>query len=301
MARSLPPLNPLYVFDVASRAGSFTKAAEILGVTPSAVSRQIAVLENFLDLRLFHRGYDGNTLTEAGEEYCRVIAPAFDTISIATDRIKRAQDTKPLSVRVPSTFATRLLIPRLSEFRSQHPGVNVRIITGFGPVDFVREDVDISIQIGSGSWSGTQGQLLFDNWIQPLCSPQFLATRPIRSIDDLIGVQLLCSQNRRSDWQDWLNAMQRSDFPLERSEFIEFPNSMLAYQAAVDGLGVVIGHLPLLGPDLATKALVPALERPIRQESYYAVWRAERGPNRNSRKFLDWLHQRLDPLVVTLG
>jgi LysR family glycine cleavage system transcriptional activator len=152
LAFSVPPLNPLHVFEVASRVGSFTKAAEILSVSPSAVSRQIAVLEADLDVRLFHRARDGNVLTEAGQEYYRGIAPAFETITAVTDRVKRAQDGAPLNVRVPATFAVRFLIPRLSGFGTEHPGINVRIVTGFGPVDFVREDVDISIQVGSGNW-----------------------------------------------------------------------------------------------------------------------------------------------------
>jgi DNA-binding transcriptional LysR family regulator len=92
-------LNPLHVFEVASRVGSFTKAAELLSVTPSAMSRQISVLDSFLNVRLFSRGRNRNTLTEAGEIYYREIAPAFEMIGNAADRIKRGQDRTPLNVR----------------------------------------------------------------------------------------------------------------------------------------------------------------------------------------------------------
>ena len=163
MTLSVPPLNPLHVFEVASRVGSFTKAAEFLRVSPSAVSRQVAVLESFLDVRLFHRKREGIILTEVGEEYYRAIAPAFATISATTDRIKRAQDSTPLIVRAPSTFAVRFLIPGLTDFRREHPGLNVRIVTGFGPADFMREDVDISIQTGFGEWPYTESKMLFAN------------------------------------------------------------------------------------------------------------------------------------------
>ena len=107
MARTVPPLNPLHVFEVASSVGSFTKAAELLSVTPSAVSRQISALESFLNVRLFNRGREGNTLTAAGEEYHREIAPAFEAISVATERIRRGQDKTPLNVRVPPGSAPR--------------------------------------------------------------------------------------------------------------------------------------------------------------------------------------------------
>jgi LysR family glycine cleavage system transcriptional activator len=297
VTRIVPPLNPLHVFEVASRVGSFTKAAELLGVTPSAVSRQISVLEGFLNVRLFNRSRDGNTLTEAGEIYCREIAPAFEMIGGATDRIKQGQDRTPLNVRVPATFAMRFLIPRLSRFRDAEPGINVRIVTGFGPVDFVREQVDISIQVGTGDWPGTERQPIFENWVQPVCSPSLLSTGAIRSVDDLRNVRLLRSQNRRRDWPDWFAAMGRADFSLEHSEVVEFSNSLLAYEAAADGVGVMIGHLPMIGPDIAARRLVPLFDRPIRQGSYYAAWRADSGPSRKSRKFLAWLQTQLDESV----
>jgi LysR family glycine cleavage system transcriptional activator len=301
LARSIPPLNPLHVFEVASRVGSFTKAAELLSVSPSAVSRQITALEAFLDVRLFNRGRDGNTLTEIGEKYRREIAPAFEIITAATDKINKSQDITPLSVRVPSTFAIRFLIPRLSEFRAAHQNINVRIVTGFGAVDFVREDVDISIQVGWGEWPGAESKVLFANWVQPMCSPQlFKGGPPTENIDELRGLRLLISKNRRSDWIDWFAAAGRPDFPLDQSEIIEFPNSMLAYQAAADGLGVVIGQVPLLGPEFATQALIPLFDKPIRQGSYYAVWRAETGPNRKARQFLSWLQQQLEPVLARL-
>jgi LysR family glycine cleavage system transcriptional activator len=299
LAWSVPPLNPLHVFEVASRVGSFTKAAEVLSVSPSAVSRQIAVLETFLDVRLFHRSRDGNVLTEVGEEYYRAIAPAFETITSVTDRIKRAQDSAPLNVRVPSTFAVRFLIPRLSEFRKEHPGINVRIVTGFGPVDFVREDVDISIQVGAGDWPGTECRMLFANWAQPMCSQKlFKDGQPIRRIDDLLGYRLLISNNKPTDWADWLTAAGRPDFPLQQMEMVEFPNSMLAYQAAADGLGVVIGQVPVL--EFAEQAMVRLFDKPIRQGSYYAVWRAESGPSRKARQFLSWLQRQLEPVLARL-
>jgi LysR family transcriptional regulator, glycine cleavage system transcriptional activator len=301
LARSVPPLNPLHVFEVSSRVGSFTKAADVLGVTPSAVSRQIATLESFLDLRLFHRGRDGNTLTDIGAKYYEGIAPAFETIALATERIQRAQDNKPLTVRVPSTFAVQFLIPRLSQFKAEHPSINVRIITGFGPVDFVREDVDISIQVGSGHWPGAQAKLLFANWVQPMCSPRSLkGKRPLKTVDDLRHHRLLLSRNRPNDWREWAAAIGKPGFPPEDADMIEFPNSMLANQAAADGLGVVMGQVPLLGPDFAAQPLTPLFDKPVRQGSYYSVWRAGSGPSRKVRQFLTWLDGQLEPVLAKL-
>jgi LysR family glycine cleavage system transcriptional activator len=154
--------------------------------------------------------------------------------------------------------------------------------------------VDISIQPVSGGGPGSQCQPMFENWVQPVCGPPLLETRTIASVDDLRGVRLLRSQNRRGDWQEWMTAVGYPDFPLDQADIVEFSNSLLAYQAAMDGLGVVIGHLPLLRPDLAAGRLVPVLDPPIRQGSYYAVWRTDRGRVRKARKFLAWLQRQLD-------
>jgi LysR family glycine cleavage system transcriptional activator len=286
---------------VAARVGSFTRAADILSVSPSAVSRQIASLEAFLDVRLFHRAREGNVLTDTGQEYYQAIAPAFEIITAATDRVARVQNSAPLNVRVPATFAVHFLIPRLSAFKDEHPGTNVRIITGFGSVDFVREDVDISIQLGSGNWPGTQSKMLFANWIQPMCNPRlFKGGKPITSIDALEGYRLVISNNKRNDWRDWLKVMERADFPLDKMEIVEFPNSMLAYQAAADEVGVVIGEIPLLLPEFSGLPLVRLFEKSIRQGSYYAVWRAEAGPSLKARQFLSWLERQLEPILARL-
>jgi len=297
VARTLPPLNPLNVFEVAARVGSFTNAAEMLNVTPSAVSRQISTLESFLNVRLFNRSHDGNTLTEVGEEYHRAVAPAFRMIAQATEKTRLAYDTKPLNLRVSSTFAVLFLIPRLSKFRETYPNIRVRISTGFNPVDFAREDVDLSIQLGSGDWSDTECKLLFPNWSQPMCSEQIFQSGEIRTIEDLKRRRLLISQNRPETWNEWLAAAGETDFPLDQVEIVEFPNSLLAYQAAADGVGIVIGQIPLLARNIIGPTLVPLFDKPIPKGAYYASWRSGTGPSRKARQFLSWMEKELTYLV----
>jgi len=283
VSRNIPPLNPLHVFVVAAKTGNFTAAAEALGVTPSAVSRQIAVLEGYLDTRLFHRGVHSNTLTETGGAYFRQIAPAFDIISLATQTIQDSRSTTPLKVRVLSTFGMRFLIPRLPEFRAKHPSVHLSIDTGFAPADFSRADVDVSIQMGDGNWPGTQGHLLFHNHVQPVCGGRLAAAEStITSVEQLAKMPLLFSRNRPDDWSAWLRARGEQPSALNAAEMIEFSNSLLMYQAAMDGVDVELGRLvPLLGP-------------PVAQEAYYAVWRAGAEPNRKMRQFLAWLQKEVE-------
>lgn len=295
MSRNIPPLNPLHVFVVAAKTGNFTAAAEALGVTPSAVSRQIAVLEGYLDTRLFHRGVHSNTLTDTGEAYFRQTAPAFDIISLATQTIQDSRKTTPLKVRVLSTFGMRFLIPRLPEFRAKHPAVHLSIDTGFAPADFSRADVDISIQMGDGNWAGTQGPLLFNNYVQPICGGRLAASAAkLASIEELARLPLLYSRNRPDDWRSWLKARGVAATALASAEMIEFSNSLLMYQAAMDGVGIALGQFPILSQDVGLGRLMPLLGPPVPQEAYYAVWRAGAEPNRKMRQFLSWLGQEVE-------
>ena len=149
----IPPLNPLHVFEVASRLMSFTKAAAELNVTQSAVSRQISTLEGAINVKLFNRGRDGISLTESGEAYRSEIGPAFARILSATNEIRDCRQSAPLRLRVYSTFAARWLIPRLPAFTARHPGIEFRMNTGVQPVDFSRDSADMAIQFGDGNWT----------------------------------------------------------------------------------------------------------------------------------------------------
>jgi LysR family glycine cleavage system transcriptional activator len=294
MARTIPPLNPLHVFVVAAQFGNFTAAGEALGVTPSAVSRQIAVLEAYLEARLFHRGASANTLTSTGKAYFEQVAPAFDILSLATQAIRDSRGEAPIRIRVLATFGMRVLIPRLSAFRAKHPSIHLSIDTGFAPADFSRADVDVSIQLGDGKWPGTQSRHLFDSFIQPVCGGQLAqAASNARKAADLAKSPLLFSRNRPDDWGFWLRERGEDEAILARAEMIRFPNSLLTYQAAADGLGVALGQFPLLSSDVASGRLSPLLGPAVAQGAYYAVWRAGQEPDRKLRRFLSWLDGEL--------
>jgi LysR family glycine cleavage system transcriptional activator len=294
MSRTIPPLNPLHVFVVAAQFGNFTSAGEALGVTPSAVSRQIAVLEAYLEARLFHRGASANTLTETGQAYFEQVAPAFDILSLATQAIRDSRGATPLRIRVLATFGMRFLIPRLAAFRAQHPSIHISIDTGFAPADFSRADLDISIQLGDGAWPGTQSRHLFDSLIQPVCGGQLVkAAGDVKKTADLTKWPLLFSRNRPGDWAFWLRARGEPETMLDRAEMIEFPNSLLMYQAAGDGVGAALGQFPMLSSDVESGRLTTLLGPAVPQGAYYAVWRSSAGPNRKMRHFLSWLDREL--------
>ncbi len=289
---TIPPLNPLRVFEVAARLESFTAAAIELGVTQSAVSRQIATLEAALDTQLFVRERHGVTLTKEGRAYGDAIAPAFTIIRAASTTLK-APKAEPLRLRIYTTFAAKWLIKRLPKFQERHPKINVRLDASVDNVDFSRDDVDVAIQFGRGDRRGVEKRLLIRDVIQPVCSPKFLRKHPeLRSIDGLKGSHLLHSHYRRKDWTDWLASVDRMDL---LSEGTLYPNSMLAYEAAIEGIGIAIGQTFLLKDDIAAGALVPLFDRPLtRPLAYFAIWRKGAVQNRKVTSFLKWLTHEIE-------
>lgn len=290
MSRSLPPLNPLRTFEAAARHGSFTRAAEELLVSQSAVSRQIGVLESYLGLKLFTRDVGGIRLTPAGEQYFAEIGPAFRLLTSATARLYRSASGNPLKIKAYATFAAKWLMRRLPLFHALYPDINVRISTVVTPVDFTRDDVDAAIQLGHGSWSGAQAFYLFGDEITPVCAPALLEGRPQPwSLADLNGLRRLHSHYRRDDWPDWLRAA--GAIANEEGEHMDFRSSLLTYQAAIDGLGVAMGQPLLLQEELDRGVLVRPFAYTLQRDlSYYLVLPQQLGPGAaRLALFRDWL------------
>jgi LysR family glycine cleavage system transcriptional activator len=295
MSRRIPPLNPLHVFEVVARAGSLTRAADELHISQSAVSRQIAVLEGYLNLRLFQRERRGVTLTTLGAAYLRDIGPAFALIASGTERLLAEASGGPLRVRTYATFVAKWLLKRLPAFQSRHPEIEVRIDTAVPEVDFDKDAVDVAIQFGHGQWPNADAELLFFDEIEPVCSPALLeGKRRLERIDDLAGVRLLHAHYRRADWPDWLGAVGRTDLLGTTRDGtareMTFPSSMLAYQAAIDGVGVAMGQTLLLQQEFDSGQLARPFRRPIQRDAaYYLLTAAAQSPSVKVRAFRRWL------------
>jgi LysR family transcriptional regulator, glycine cleavage system transcriptional activator len=271
MSRNIPPLNPLRVFESVARLKSFSKAAEELFVSQSAVSRQIGLLEEYLGIQFFHRDRSGVRLTDAGQRYYQDIGPAFERIAAATKRLGIDKDVVYLRLRVYSTFAAKWLLRRMSDFQEKNPEVRLRIATAVAPADFSKEAVDASIQFGDGKWPGVDATYLFGDEIRPVCSPAFLkANGPIRSPADIVRCRLIHSHYRHDDWPDWFMSAGLS-VPAEEEPLV-LPSSLLAYQAAVDGLGIVMAQPRFLEAELESGALMFVTNHVLHRDlAYYIV------------------------------
>ena len=257
MTARLPSLNGLRAFEAAARHLSFTLAASELNVTQTAISHQIRRLEEELGIRLFVRQNRALALTAEARDYLPGVRAAFNDLRLATDRLLRKDDDKVLTVSTLASLAAKWLLPRLTDFQEQHPGIDVRITTSTSLVDFQRDNVDAAIRYGRGQWPGLRADWLMADELFPVCSPSLLrGDKPLRQPEDLKGYPLLHTSNANSDdWRLWLTA---AGLPgdIARQPGITFDMIFMTIQAAIDGIGVAMGRTSYVQDDIAKGRLV---------------------------------------------
>jgi LysR family glycine cleavage system transcriptional activator len=257
MTARLPSLNGLRAFEAAARHLSFTLAASELNVTQTAISHQIRRLEEELGIRLFIRQNRALALTPEARDYLPGVRAAFNDLRLATDRLLRKDDDKVLTVSTLASLAAKWLLPRLTDFQEQHPGIDVRITTSTSLVDFQRDNVDAAIRYGRGQWPGLRADWLMADELFPVCSPSLLrGDKPLRRPEDLRHHPLLhTSSSNSDDWRLWLTA---AGLPADiaRHPGITFDMIFMTIQAAIDGIGVAMGRTSYDQDDIAKGRLV---------------------------------------------
>lgn len=240
-------------FWTAARHLSFTRAAEELFVTQSAISREVKKLEEQLGQRLFLRVNRTLQLTHAGEQLYRAVDEALALIDAAVGRLARSDQTLTVTTTIP--LASLWLVPRLPRFTQRHPGIEVRIAASNDVTDLDRERVDLAIRYRHGAKSSIPGKALFDYCTFPVCAPALLRDpkRPLRTIADLAHHVLLEFETNIGghpwcDWDQWLDAMKIASFrPAGRQRFSHYDQVIEAVRA---GSGVAIGKRPHLSSEL---------------------------------------------------
>src|SRR6516164_4982849 len=269
MSRSrLPRLNEIKAFEAAARLASFTRAAEELNVTHGAVSRQIRLLEDWLGTRLFVRTSRNAVPTQAGTELLVEAGPALDHLAAVSRRMQnRARAHGLLHVSALPTFAMRWLIPRLPEFQRDHPRLELRIVTASTPAEQFRMDVDAVIS-GPSRQPGWVGNGFLGEARLPVLSPDLMKKCPLQTPADLERHTLLHAATLPEAWPRWLGA---ANVPhLKPARDLVFEHFYFAIQAALEGLGVVMGPVALIGDELrAGRLLAPISEPALRTRGYF--------------------------------
>ena len=293
MREILPPLASLYAFVLVAQSGGLAAAAERLNFTQPAISRRIRELEAHLGVALVQRGPNAVRLTEAGRDYALALGASFDAIRKATAALK-ASPTRPLRVRANHTWALRWLIPRLPRFKSRHPGQDVEVTTTILPEEFKRDPGDVAVRIADSPPTPTATRLNRIT-IAPFAAPE-LAKRVRR--EGLRGVTLLGSRVVPDHWTRW-GAATNTELPATAPVLFEW--TLLAVQAAVEGLGVVIASPNLVTEDVRRRRLVALRRDAVITDSYYWLVLPSGAPRPAALAFRDWLLEELAAEMIAPG
>ncbi len=268
MLRRLPPLNALKAFEAAARSESFTRAAEELNVTQGAVSHQVKALEATLGLKLFNRERQRLVITEAGREYLAVIRDALDRIAVGTERLVQRQSSGVLTVSTSPDFAAKWLVYRLGRFAESHPEIDLRVSAAMHHVDFAREDVDLAVRHGDGSWPGLEVVRLCSEQLFPVCSPKLVSGRNrIATASDLLKFPLLRLDDGKT-WTSWFEAAGVTD-AVAHGPILNRASMLI--DAAVDGQGVALARTALAAWDLINGRLVRPIDVALRMSNSYWI------------------------------
>jgi LysR family transcriptional regulator, glycine cleavage system transcriptional activator len=296
MVRRLASLNALKAFESASRHSSFSLAAAELNVTHAAISRHIRELEASLGIKLFHRTGRGVELTEQGADFGRDITPAFDILAQATERYAKPRAVSQLVISAEIAFAALWLVPRLGRFTSKHPTVDLVLDPTNRLVDFSKNEADIGIRCGKGTWRDVEATKLADAELSPVCSPAFLKLRRIATPADLVRATLLQEEDKEH-WRDWLDVAGLGDCPPPSGPTLR---GHLALAAAESGQGFALADGIQAVDALTAKRLVRPFDVVVRSQAYYLVRGIKTKESKAAAAFRTWIEAEIATSVAAL-
>lgn len=292
--RQIPPLKALLAFEAAAEAGSFAAAAERLFVTPAAVSQQIKVLEQQLDIALFDRSKSGVRLTRAGQSYLVFIREALEKLRLGQQQIELFRRVDVLTITALPSVASNWLMPLVLQWMELNPGLQVRVEASHAPVDFNRSVSDICIGYGESGYTGLNKAMLFTDSVSMVLSPQLLTTvaepQSLEAIAQLPRIHIDWGEDNDSlpDWEDWLQAAGLDIATSKAGP--RFNLSSMAIDAAVQGKGLLLGQRMLIADELKAGRLITPSEISLPLgRAYYLVYPKRTLDNPHARHFIDWL------------
>jgi LysR family glycine cleavage system transcriptional activator len=254
------PLNAIRSFYIAAQAGRFRPAAELLGVTESAVSHQVKRLEQLLGAALFERQGREMQLTLAGSRYHASVRRAFGELLRATAEVAGSLDQARVTLTLPTSLAAFWLVPRLEAFQQRHPEVNLQLLTTNRKCDFMRENIDFGIRYGHGSWPGFQATPLLSEQFFPVAAPASMATHKDRDPAKIVrSARLIANALHPGEWEEWCLAHEIAPPPMGQALLLE--SSELVLQGAIEGVGMAMGRRPIVDRLLRSGQLVAPFGR----------------------------------------
>ena len=283
------PLNGLHAADAVHRLGSLSAAARDLGVSPGAVSQQIARLEDVLGRDLFERRPGGMRARPEFAEVFDRLSRGFEHLDAAVDLTRRDRQTS-LTISVASIFATRWLIWRLPEFSRRHPEIRVRLDSEIALIDPNTGAADFTIRIGAGPYPGVTVERLVPQRITPVCHAD--VAKRLNRIDDLRRVPVIRDMNAPFDWDNWLpeGGLRNADLPPGP----EFSDGSLCMDSAMTGAGVYLAFETVCIDALKRGQITAPFPRWAETDaSYWLISARDRSLTTAQRRFRDWLKEAI--------
>ena len=296
LRRSVPSMSALATFEAAARLGSFTHAATELGVTQAAVSRQIKVLEDDLNTRLFVRANRRVVLTTSGAALASTVSNAFTSMADMIETIRQPFSADTVTVGASLAFSHFWILPRLAGFRAEHPDIKLKLVADDSITDLRRDRLDVAIRFGKPPFADAQSIASIPDAVFPVCSPQLLQIHGMTSTNaDLVHLPLIASDTVDPTWLTWRSWAQgvglgpaigkASD--LSRLRFNHYTDTILA---AVNGEGVALGWAELLTGHLKEGRLIRLGSDTLTLETrYHVLVPLGRVPSAPLLAFLKWI------------
>ena len=303
MSDRLPPLNALRAFEAVARHGSVKKAAAELFVTPAAISHQIKLLEDIAGRPLLVRKPRGIELTEAARVALPHLAAGFEMLGLAMRDLRESRAGSTLTVSVAPSFATCWLMPRLHRFITAQPGIDVRVTArtrqstvvagqSLREVETWLADADVAVLLSAGEFPGFHAERLVELSITPMASPKLVGRKRLVPADlrehTLIDDEMGRLYDGRDFWGLWLAAAGANRLKLRHGA--QFSHTMMALEAAVEGVGVLCTSPELARPQLESKRLAAPFElRLPLSYAYYLVLPEKSLARAPVQAFAEWL------------
>lgn len=294
----LPPFAALRAFESAARLGSFRRAADELHVTPSAVSQQVKLLEEYLGVPLFLRLPRALEVTPEGASMLPAVREGFSSFTAAMKSVMRLPHAGPVAVDAPPTFARRWLVPRLPRFAQAYPQVELHLTSSLGMIDGRGEGgrpvSAVAIRYGAGTYPGARVDRIFRASYVPVCSPALLkGPHALRTPADLrhhtlIHDETVPDERARPSWTQWLKLEGVQGIDATRGP--HFSDGSLAIEAATDGLGITLALRPLVEADVKAGRLAIPFDAPVPSGyAYYLVTSGAAELAAGASAFRHWL------------
>ena len=291
---NMPPLKSLHYFTVVAEQQSIKHAAELLFVTQAAVSQQIKTLETHLGLKLFTREHRAIHLTPEGQKLLPFLTDAFGTIQRGLNNLKQDSSPNILTVSVLPSFASRWLIPRLSQFYGQHPELTINLSMTDKLEDFSDSNVDVAIRFSNGQHNNVVSKLLMKEYIYPVCHPDYLADQKLETLTDLKNERLIDDIDTFGfiSWDYWLSNHGEDNTAYQNRQ--RYDGSHYVIEAALSKQGIAIVRHSLAAEPIKQGNLIRIFNEPknsaIEVEQQHFICAPEHHFERDKvSAFCEWL------------